>query len=97
LAELAGVKRHRLTHDNPDINRAFQQRAAEVNRNKPEVERLREQLRHERERNSRLVSENRELHDRAQNYAVALLSLTEERDALLAGLPTGNVSKLPSR
>lgn len=96
LAELAGVKRHRLTHDNADLNREFQRRAAELNRSKPEVDRLREQLRHERERNSRLVAENQDLHDQLNNYAAALLSVVEERDALLA-LPSRNLSKLPSR
>ncbi|MEA5456527.1 hypothetical protein SPF06_17510 [Sinomonas sp. JGH33] len=83
LAELAGVKRHRLTHDNPDINTAFQQRAREINLSKPEVDRLRSQLAHERERGGRLALERDTLARQLRNYAVALLAVTEERDRLL--------------
>lgn len=86
LVELAGVKRHRLTHDNADLNRQFQQRARELNRNKPEVEGLRSQLAIERERNARLVAEREELRGRVQNYANALLTISEERDELISQL-----------
>lgn len=57
LVDLAGVKRHRLTHDNPDINDEFQRRARALNRTKPEVDRIRANLDAERHRNKRLVAE----------------------------------------
>lgn len=86
LVELAGVKRHRLTHDNADLAQEFQRRAKELNRNKPEVEGLRAQLADERERNRRLVAERDELSRRIQNYATALLILSEDRDELMGQL-----------
>jgi regulator of replication initiation timing len=82
LVELAGVKRHRLTHDNPDLNQEFQARAKELNRTKPEVESLRKALGEEKERNARLTADNRDLNERLAAYATALLDLLEERDAL---------------
>jgi methyl coenzyme M reductase subunit C-like uncharacterized protein (methanogenesis marker protein 7) len=82
LAEIAGVKRHRLTHDNPDINTEFQRRARELNRSKPEVEALRAQLTAERERNKKLVAERDLLDQRLKNYASALLAMVEERGRL---------------
>lgn len=51
------MKRHRFTHDNPDINTEFQRRARKLNGSKPEVEALRAQLPAERERNKKLVAE----------------------------------------
>ncbi|MDP9985906.1 hypothetical protein AB0333_06415 [Citricoccus sp. NPDC079358] len=90
LAELAGVKRHRLTHDNPDINAAFQERAREINRSKPEVDALRTQLAYERERASRLAQERDALARQLRNYATALLAVTEERDRLLDRLQTSS-------
>ena len=57
LVELAGVKRHRLTHDNADIAAKFAERARELNRTKPEVDALRTQLADEKGRNSRLAEE----------------------------------------
>lgn len=82
LAEIAGVKRHRLTHDNPDINDEFQRRARELNRTKPEVESLRAQLTAERERNKKLVAERDLLDRRLKAYASTLLSMIEEREQL---------------
>ncbi|MEO5320790.1 hypothetical protein PV761_19640 [Arthrobacter sp. CC3] len=82
LVELAGVKRHRLTHDNPDINAKFQERARQLNRTKPEVESLRKLLSDERERNARLTAANRDLEKRLKAYATALLDVLEERDSL---------------
>lgn len=82
LVELAGVKRHRLTHDNPDLNREFQARARELNRTKPEVESLRKALAEEKDRNARLTAANRDLDERLIAYATALLDVLEERDAL---------------
>lgn len=86
LIEAAGVKRHRLTHDNPDLNQEFQARARELNRTKPEVDRLRAALDAEKARNKKLVLENRELSKRMESYATALLELAEERDGLRTAL-----------
>lgn len=86
LVEVAGVKRHRLTHDNKDINDEFQQRARELNRTKPEVDGLRAQLDDERKRNKRLVSERNALDKRVKAYATALHAVLEERDRLTAAL-----------
>ena len=97
LVELAGVKRHRLTHDNPDINSEFQRRARQINQTKPEVERLRAVLARERETRRRVTNERDELRARVQAYATALLALTEERDRLMRTLETrGNVTAFPS-
>lgn len=95
LVELANVKRHRLTHDNPDINRSFQQRAREINRSKPEVESLRDQLADEQERTKRLSQERDSLTEELRNYATALMMITNERDQLLEQLDTmGNIMPL---
>ncbi|QIV87442.1 hypothetical protein [Glutamicibacter mishrai] len=92
LIELAGVKRHRLTHDNPDINLSFQKRAREINRSKPEVESLRDQLAHELERAKRLSRERDALTEQLRNYATALVMVTNERDQLLEQLQVnGNI------
>lgn len=96
LVEIAGVKRHRLTHDNPDINDEFQRRAKLINRTKPEVDRLRAALEQERTARTRIAAERDELRDRLRAYATALLALTEERDRLLRSLSSrDNVSALP--
>ncbi|MGM7774739.1 hypothetical protein ACSVHC_23675 [Arthrobacter sp. KNU-44] len=98
LVELAGVKRHRLTHDNPDINEEFQRRARALNRTKPEVDRLRANLDAEQQRNKRLVTERDTLDQRLKAYATAMLGLLEERDKLLEALSTSNnVTALPNR
>ena len=95
LVELAGVKRHRLTHDNPDINEEFQRRARALNRTKPEVDRLRANLDAERERNKRLVAERDTLDQRLKAYATALYASLEERDRLIEALKSkGNVTDL---
>ncbi|WP_315068011.1 hypothetical protein [uncultured Microbacterium sp.] len=97
LVELAGVKRHRLTHDNPDINSDFQRRARQINRTKPEVERLRAVLARERETRRRVTNERDELRARVQAYATALLALTDERDRLIRTVETrANVTAFPS-
>lgn len=82
LVEIAGVKRHRLTHDNPDLNQEFQRRSRELNRTKPEVEVLRAKLASEHARNKQLVSENLALTDRVNSYADAIRHVVEERDDL---------------
>jgi hypothetical protein len=98
LVELAGVKRHRLTHDNPDVNDEFQRRARALNRTKPEVDRLRANLDAERERNKRLVTERDTLDQRLKAYATAMLGLLEERDKLLEAFSSGNnFTALPNR
>jgi septal ring factor EnvC (AmiA/AmiB activator) len=105
LVEIAGVKRHRLTHDNPDINDEFQSRARALNRTKPEVDRLRANLDAERERNTRLVTERDTLDRRLKAYSTALLGLLEERDKLFeerdqlleALSAASNVTALPNR
>lgn len=86
LIEAAGVKRHRLTHDNPDINASFQERARALNRTKPEVELLRARLAREAERNHRLSTEVADLGQRVKNYAAALLTTVDERDRLREAL-----------
>lgn len=86
LVELAGVKRHRLTHDNPDINRAFQERARMLNRVKPEIDQLRARLAEETARNTRLSSERMELAERVKNYAAALALVLDDRDQLREAL-----------
>lgn len=92
LIELADVKRHRLTHDNPDINLSFQKRAREINRSKPEVESLRDQLAHELERAKRLSQERDALTEQLRNYATTLMLVTNERDQLLEQLQVnGNI------
>ncbi|MFJ6531486.1 hypothetical protein [Microbacterium sp. NPDC091662] len=96
LAELAGVKRHRLTHDNPDISAEFQHRAKQINRTKPEVERLRTNLDKERAARRRVTEERDRLRERLDAYATALLVATEERDRLLRSLSArDNVTALP--
>jgi len=95
LVDLAGVKRHRLTHDNPDINDEFQRRARELNRTKPEVEGLRAKLDDERGRNQRLVAERDALDARLKAYASALYASLEERDRLIEALKSSdNVTNL---
>lgn len=86
LAEVAGVKRHRLTHDNPEINASFQERAREINRTKPEVDQLRMRLLQEAERNRRLSTEVAVLGERVKSYATALLMVIDERDQLREAL-----------
>lgn len=86
LVEVAGVKRHRLTHDNPDINASFQERARALNRTKPEVELLRARLAKEAARNQRLSAEAAELGQRVKSYAAALLTVVDERDRLREAL-----------
>lgn len=82
LAEAAGVKRHRLTHDNADINVAFQERARSLNHHKPDVERLRAALAAEKSRRRHLTQENAVLVERLSAYASVIMALTEERDQL---------------
>ena len=86
LVELAGTKRHRLTHDNPDIAAAFKERAGNINRTKPEVERLQVRLKEEQARNARLVEEATTLRNRVELYASRIAELTSHREGLLKAL-----------
>ena len=98
LIEVAGVKRHRLTHDNPDINATFQLRAKAINRTKPEVDSLQMKLKKETARSARLAAHNDELTVRLNAYANALLVVTDERDRLLKLLQQpSNVTAMPKR
>lgn len=98
LVEAAGVKRHRLTHDNPDINADFQERARGLNQHKPEVDRLRAARDAEHARATRLAAENAALTTRLTAYAAAILALTDERDRLRANLEaSSNVTPIPVR
>lgn len=94
LVEIAGVKRHRLTHDNPEIARAFRARASEINRTKPEVERLRARVAKEEVRNRRLVRERDALAAQVKAYAAALLIVTDERDRLRSGSGRARVTPI---
>lgn len=96
LVEAAGVKRHRLTHDNPDINADFQQRARGINQHKPEIARLRAARDAQHARATRLAAENATLTIRLTAYAAAILALTEERDKLRANRAAlSNVTSIP--
>lgn len=86
LAELAGVKRHRLTHDNPDINAEFQERARELNRSRPEVEALRVRLQKEKDRSGRLVVERDQARKTVKVYAETIRGLLDERELLMDAL-----------
>jgi chromosome segregation ATPase len=98
LAELAGVKRHRLTHGNPDIAADFKDRASQVNRHRPEVDRLRKDLERRQKRNAELFVEVSELRERLAKYATRIDELVVERDRLLEELQlASNVSSIPRR
>jgi hypothetical protein len=92
LVELAGVKRHRLTHDNADRNNDFQERARELNRTKPEVESLRMALSDERERNARLTAANRDLDKRLKAYANASWMCSRKETRSESASPVETVS-----
>lgn len=97
LTEVAGVKRHRLTHDNPDIGETFKERARQLNRHKPEVERLQDELAKRKTRNTALYKENQELKDRLEAYATRIDELVTERAQLLEALEgASKVASLPA-
>lgn len=97
LVEVANVKRHRLTHDNPDVNAEFQRRAREINRTKPEVDSLRNHLDSERATNAELRQKLVEVTARNNDYAATIIGLLDERDRLQLALTGGasNVRQLP--
>lgn len=74
LCEVAGVKRHRLTHDNPDIYRDFMRRVGDS----PNAKELRSTVR---------PSQSKEiaaLRSEIQLLSTVLYALAEERDRLKA-------------
>jgi uncharacterized protein (DUF3084 family) len=95
LAEAAGVKRWVLTHRHADLMRDFQQRAAHVNRDNPEVLKLQQRLTQLDTQNKDLRARIRELDDLAARYAQVINELTAQQ-AQHAG-PTGDVIPLRSR
>ena len=78
LAEAAGVKRWLLTHRHPDLMRAFQERAAHVNRENPEILKLRERLATADRENRELRARLRGLDDLVARYAQVINELTHE-------------------
>jgi hypothetical protein len=95
LAEAAGVKRWVLTHRHPDLMRDFQQRAAHVNRDNPEVLKLRQRVTQLDTQNKDLRARVRELDDLVARYAQVINELTAQQ-AQHAG-PVGDVIPLRSR
>ena len=95
LAEAAGVKRWVLTHRHPDLMRDFQQRAAHVNRDNPEVLKLHQRVTQLDTQNNDLRARIRELDDLAARYAQVINELTAQQ-AQHAG-PVGDVIPLRSR
>jgi sensor histidine kinase regulating citrate/malate metabolism len=95
LAEAAGVKRWVLTHRHPDLMRDFQQRAAHVNRDNPEVLKLHQRLTQLDTQNKDLRARVRELDDLVARYAQVINELTAQQ-AQHAG-PVGDVIPLRSR
>jgi hypothetical protein len=95
LAEAAGVKRWILTHQHPDLMRDFQQRAAHINRDNPEVLKLRQRLTELDAQNKQLRTRNRELTDLVNRYAQVINELGRRQH--LPGTPTGDVIPFPGR
>lgn len=95
LAEAAGVKRWILTHRHPDLMRDFQQRAAHVNRDNPEVLKLHQRVTQLDIQNKDLRARVRELDDLVARYAQVINELTAQQ-AQHAG-PVGQVIPLRSR
>ena len=95
LAEAAGVKRWVLTHQHPDLMRDFQHRAAHINRDNPEVLKLRQRITELDEHNKQLRARNRELTDLVDRYAQVIneLARRQERHAE----PTAEVIPFPGR
>jgi hypothetical protein len=75
LAEAASVKRWVLTHQHPDLMRDFQHRAALINRDNPEVLKLRQRITELDTQNKHLRARNRELTDLVDRYAQVINEL----------------------
>jgi hypothetical protein len=95
LAEAAGVKRWVLTHRHPDLMRDFQQRAANINRDNPEILKLHQRVTQLDTQNKDLRARVRELDDLVARYAQVINELTAQQ-AQHAG-PAGDVIPLRSR
>jgi hypothetical protein len=79
LAEAAGVKRWILTHRHPDLMRDFQQRAADLNRDNPEILKLRQRVAQLDALNKQLRARVRELDDLAGRYAQVINEFTAQQ------------------
>jgi hypothetical protein len=96
LAEAAGVKRWLLTHRHPDLMRDFQDRAAHINRENPEVLKLRERLAGLERENRELRVRLRDLDDLVARYAQVINELAHERGQLRLGPPADLVQLRPT-
>jgi predicted nuclease with TOPRIM domain len=96
LAEAAGVKRWLLTHKHPDLMRDFQDRAAHINRENPEVLKLRERLAALDRENRELRARLRDLDDLVARYAQVINELAHEREQLRHGPPADVVQLRPT-
>lgn len=95
LAEAAGVKRWLLTHRHVDLMRDFQERAAHINRENPEVLKLREHLAALDRENRELRARLRDLDDLVARYAQVINELAYEREQLRLAPPPGVVQLRP--
>ena len=96
LAEVAGVKRWRLTHRHPDLMRDFQDRAAHINRENPEILKLRERLSAVDRENRELRARLRDLDDLVARYAQVINELAHECEQLRLEPPPGVVRLRPT-
>jgi predicted RNase H-like nuclease (RuvC/YqgF family) len=93
LAEAAGVKRWRLTHRHPDLMRDYQDRAVHINRENPEILKLRERLAAMDHENRELRARLRDLDDLVARYAQVINEFAQEREQLRLQ-PPGDVIQL---
>ena len=93
LADAAGLKRWHLTHRHVDLMRDFQERAAHVNRENPEVLKLRERLAALDRENRELRGRLRDLDDVVARYAQVINELAHECEQLRLE-PTPGVVRL---
>ncbi len=96
LAEAAGVKRWRLTHRHVDLMRDFQDRAAHINCDNPEILKLRERLSALDRENRELRARVRELDDLVARYAQVINELAHECEQLRLEPPAGVLHLRPT-
>lgn len=96
LAEAAGVKRWLLTHRHHDLMRDFQDRAAHIYRENPEVLKLRERLAALDRENRELRARLRGLDDLVARYAQVINELAHECELLRLEPPPGVVRLRPT-
>jgi hypothetical protein len=96
LAEAAGLKRWILTHRHPDLMRDFQERAAHINRENPEILKLREQLAAVGSENRELRARLRDLDDLIARYAQVINELAHECEQLRLEPPAGVLHLRPT-